>query len=406
VLAVRIARLGTFVMAAGALLLGAATAQAAYTSAPVANVFQGGAATPGTLMSGDAAGDSLTITIGPDVLEHDRFGIDPGFASAQDFDTNAAGVQTFPSTFATRLMVDGGAGQDTVRFIDGRPDNATEWLHAGPSTPCVGQVIDHVATPAFCYRAGTVEAVTLDGGSGDDRISSLDAFAGTPLTLAGGDGDDSLSQDGEDGVHRLDAPVTVVGGAGNDEAALTEDQSGSLAYTIGDGKITGTDYAPVSYDDTAEFVTLYTRLGPDNDVKVTERAAHQITVWDSGGTVDARGAGPQAGVFVRSSLFDLGGDQGAIRFRGGPADDLFFGTEKGDRASGGGGSDQVNGEGGNDRLNGGAQRDLIDGGDGRDRIGARDKERDSIDCGASKDKAKVDKHEGSLRGCEVVSKPK
>lgn len=48
--------------------------------------------------------------------EHDRFGVDSGFASAQDFDTTAPGTQALPSTFAASLTVDGGSGQDTLRF--------------------------------------------------------------------------------------------------------------------------------------------------------------------------------------------------------------------------------------------------------------------------------------------------
>ncbi len=398
-------RQGTILIAAGALLALPSGANAAYTAAPVADVNSGagGQPVPGTLMTGDAASDALTITIGPAVLTHDRFGVDPGFASADDFDTSQAGVQAFPSSFATRLMVDGGTGQDTLRFVDGRDGFADDWLHAGSVTSCIGIVASGAAAPSFCYRAATIDAFTADGASGDDRISSLDAPATTPLTLAGGEGNDDLSQDGEDSVHKLDSPVSLVGGAGSDQASLTEDQTGSLSYSIGGGVIQGTDYAPVSYDDTAEFVTLYTRLGPDNRVTITERGAHSITVWSSGGTIDARGAGAEAEVLARGSLFELD-DPGAIRFRGGPGDDVFFGTEANDRAAGGAGSDQLNGEEGKDRLNGGADSDLFFGGTGRDRISARDHERDTIDCGPAKDRAKTDRREASLSGCEKVKK--
>jgi Ca2+-binding RTX toxin-like protein len=66
---------------------------------------------------------------------------------------------------------------------------------------------------------------------------------------------------------------------------------------------------------------------------------------------------------------------------------VFFGTDLNDRASGGGGSDQLDGEGGKDRLN------------------ARDGKRDLLDCGSGRDRAKVDKHEARVKGCEVVKKP-
>jgi Ca2+-binding RTX toxin-like protein len=380
---------------AGLLGLGVAPAFASYTATP---------GTDGTLMAGDGAGDTLTITVTDSVLSHDRFGIDPGFASAQDFDTTQAGTQTLPSTYATRLTVDGGAGQDTLRFVDARADHVTEWLHHGSPTSCVDESIGTTSVTALCYRAPTIDAVTLDGGPGDDRISSLDAPSTTLLTLAGGDGDDSLSQDGPDGVHMLLSPVSLVGGAGNDEAALTEDQTGAVDYTVGNGQIQGTGYAPVSYDETSEYVTLYTRLGPDNKVTINETSPRSITVWSAGGSVDARNAGPQTDVVARPSLFQLD-DQGPINFHGGPGDDLLFGTAASDRAAGGGGNDQLNGEEGKDRLSGGKDQDVLSGGAGRDRLNARDGKRDSIDCGAARDKAKVDKHETSLRGCEVVIKP-
>jgi hypothetical protein len=284
-------------------------------------------------------------------------------------------------------MVDGGSGRDSLKLVDARPDNETNWLHAGPGTACVQEQVGTGVAIPLCYRPATIGSMTLDGGPGNDRISSLDAFANTPLTLMGGDGDDSLSQDGPDGVHGPISSTTLIGGPGSDEAALTEDQSGSVNYTVGAGRIQGEGYGPVIYDDTDEFLTLYTRLGPDSNVKITDTGPRSINVWSAGGTVDSRQAGPQVDVVVRTSLFDLD-DQGPIVFQGGPGSDVFFGTELNDRASGGGGSDQLDGEGGKDRLN------------------ARDGQRDLVDCGSGRDRAKVDKHEASLKGCEVVKKPK
>jgi Ca2+-binding RTX toxin-like protein len=365
------------VITAGLLAL-AAPAVATYTATP---------GTDGTLMAGDGGADSLTVTVTDAALEHDRFGVDPGFASAQDFDTTQAGVQPLPSTYATLLTVDGGAGQDALRFIDARPGHSTDWLHAGSVTSCVQEIVGNQGVAAVCYRAATIETALLDGGTGDDRISSLDGPPTTLLTLAGGDGNDSVSQDGEDGVHVLDSPVSLIGGGGVDEASLTEDQSGSKSYSIGNGLIQGQDYAPVSYDETSEFITLYTRLGPDNRVTINETRPVSISVWSAGGTIDARSAGPAAQLVARGSLFELDAP-GPINFRGGPGDDVFFGTEANDVAKGGGGVDQLNGEG------------------GRDRLRTRDRKRDFVDCGSGRDKAKTDRKEASLRGCEVVNRPR
>jgi hypothetical protein len=370
------------------LTFGAAPGIAAYTATPVADIYgDGRPPVPGILVTGDAGSDDLTITVDPDVLGHNRFGVDPGFASAQDFNSSTPGTQTIPSTYASRIMVDGGAGQDSLKLVDARPINETDWLHAGPGTGCVQERVGDSSVVPLCYRPATIESMTLDGGPGDDRIASLDAFATTPLTLMGGEGNDSLSQDGPDGVHGPISSATLIGGPGGDEAALTEDQSGSVEYTVGDGKIQGTGYGPVVYDETDEFLTLYTRLGPDNHVTITEAGPRSISVWSAGGTVDARRAGPQTQTVVRSSLFDLD-DQGPINFHGGPAEEVFFGTDLNDRASGGGGSDQLDGEGGKDRIN------------------ARDGTKDLVDCGSGRDRAKSDKHEASLRACEVVKKPR
>jgi Ca2+-binding RTX toxin-like protein len=363
-----------------AVLLGvfAAPALAAYTATPSAG---------GVLMTGDSASDDLTITVNSDVLAHNRFGVDPGFASAQDFDTTQAGTQTVPSTFATLVTVNGGTGNDSLKLVDGRPGNGVNWLHRGPGTGCVQEAVDNAYVPVLCYDPASIDSMTLDGGDGNDMIASLDAFANTPLTIMGGDGDDQLSQDGPDGVHGGIASTTLIGGPGSDEAALTEDQSGSNDYTVGGGTIQGTGYGPVLYDDSDEFLTVYTRLGPDNHVTINEQSPRSINVWSAGGTVNSTKAGPETSVVVFSSLFDLGNDQGAIKFKGGPADDVFFGTEKNDKASGGAGSDQLDGKG------------------GKDRISARDGERDLIDCGKGRDRAKTDKHEAQVKGCEVVKKP-
>jgi len=356
-------------------------------AAPALATYTATSGASGVVMTGDGANDDLTITINSDVLQHNRFGVDPGFASAQDFDTTQAGTQTLPSTFATLLTVNGGAGNDSITLVDGRPDNGVNWLHRGPGPGCVQEAVNNAFVPVLCYDPATIDAMTLDGGSGNDMIGSLDAFANTPLTLVGGDGNDQLSQDGPDGVHAGIASTTLIGGPGNDEAALTEDQSGSNDYTVGGGTIQGVGYGPVLYDDTDEFLTVYTRLGPDNHVRITEQGPRAVNVWSAGGTVDASKAGPQTTVVSRTSLFDLGGDQGAIKFKGGPADDVFFGSDRNDKASGGGGTDQLDGEG------------------GKDRISARDGERDIIDCGKGRDRAKTDKHEASVKGCEVVRKP-
>jgi Ca2+-binding RTX toxin-like protein len=71
-----------------------------------------------------------------------------------------------------------------------------------------------------------------------------------------------------------------------------------------------------------------------------------------------------------------------------------------DRANGGPGADVVRGGPGNDRLVGGRGRDLLSGGSGDDRIGARDGERDRIDCGGGRDLVSADAGDRVASNCE------
>ena len=55
---------------------------------------------------------------------------------------------------------------------------------------------------------------------------------------------------------------------------------------------------------------------------------------------------------------------------------------------------------GPDALNGGAGKDRFDGGEGADAIEARDAKRDSVNCGAGKDTARLDKADTKPKSCE------
>src|SRR5438094_5987465 len=79
--------------------------EAAYTS-----TVAGSTAT----MTGDAAGDTLTITQAGGLFSHNRFAAgDPGFNSAFDFDTAVAGDQTLSSTTGI-ININAGDGNDTI----------------------------------------------------------------------------------------------------------------------------------------------------------------------------------------------------------------------------------------------------------------------------------------------------
>jgi NitT/TauT family transport system substrate-binding protein len=100
-----------------------------------------------------------------------------------------------------------------------------------------------------------------------------------------------------------------------------------------------------------------------------------------------------------------------IRPKATSGDDLLNGWDRTDRFSGGAGNDTILGFEGNDTLDGGAGNDIIDGGLGSDKlsggagndvISAIDGRKDTINCGAGKDKVYSDAKD-VLSGCESVS---
>ena len=102
-----------------------------------------------------------------------------------------------------------------------------------------------------------------------------------------------------------------------------------------------------------------------------------------------------------------------VRRRGGRAAEVLFGGRGADVLLGLGGNDVLRGGRGGDTLDGGPGADVLTGGPGRDRlfgragndvVHARDRERDTIDCGAGRDRVVADRVDRVRRGCELVSR--
>jgi hypothetical protein len=116
----------------------------------------------------------------------------------------------------------------------------------------------------------------------------------------------------------------------------------------------------------------------------------------------------------------LVGSAGRDTLSGRGGDDCLFGLANNDRLSSGSGDDALRGSTGNDRLNSDAGDDRVDGGTGNDEIAmgagkdrvaagagndtisARDRARDSIDCGPGRDTATVDRADAVKSNCERV----
>jgi len=91
------------------------------------------------------------------------------------------------------------------------------------------------------------------------------------------------------------------------------------------------------------------------------------------------------------------GAGGADKLTGGAGNDKLFG---------GGGNDALAGGKGNDRLTGGAGVNKYSGGGGNDSINARNRKKETVNCGAGKkDSAAVDKAD-KVKGCEKIRRAK
>jgi Ca2+-binding RTX toxin-like protein len=95
----------------------------------------------------------------------------------------------------------------------------------------------------------------------------------------------------------------------------------------------------------------------------------------------------------------LDGGPGNDRLLGGLGRDRLLGGPGNDVLTGGHGNDYLTGSTGDDVVNPGKGRDRALGGAGNDTINARDRTRDSIDCGPGADTVRADRFD-RVRGCE------
>ena len=147
----------------------------------------------------------------------------------------------------------------------------------------------------------------------------------------------------------------------------------------------------------------------DVDVDVTVKGKYSSLIADGAGGDDK--IVPAPGFASRSyGLFSKGGkgsdliiappNTGGV-LEGGPGDDHVTGSRLRDYLIGGDGHDHLRAGAGDDLISGGHGADLIFGGPGPDRINAKHFDRDTVRCGAGRDRVKADRRD-QLRGCEKV----
>jgi Ca2+-binding RTX toxin-like protein len=83
-------------------------------------------------------------------------------------------------------------------------------------------------------------------------------------------------------------------------------------------------------------------------------------------------------------------------------DDELIGTKGRDLILGDGGDDRIFSGSGNDEITPGYGRDRVDAGRGDDLVMARDKKRDTIDCGSGKKDVAIVDRTDRVKNCETV----
>jgi len=201
---------------------------------------------------------------------------------------------------------------------------------------------------------GSLDAVNVDGGDGNDKIRAKGFTNDTAVTLSGGNGndvlrggkeDDTLNDGagndrlygggGDDGLTNSAGRDILHGGAGNDLLVSSSIDAGDL---LDGGK--GEDN--ISFAQVGHNFGVRAQIGGD---------AQRVTA-------DGKVYGPKA--HITSAAEDLEGTED---------DDILIGDNKDNHLLGRGGADTLKGEGGNDLLEGryGDADKLLDGGAGIDR---------------------------------------
>lgn len=373
---------------------------------------------------GGGGNDQLNGAAGADLLEGGSGNDDIQGQAGNDTILGGDGEDTINAGGGADLVapglgddgsVNGGTGEDTISYRDGRNTGVTVTLETDSAHNDGG--IEDGADPSNREQARNFEAVT--GGAGDD-------------TLIGTEGSDRL--DGSEGSDIIDGGPgedVIVGGPGHDvadyssrtEALRIEFSAGGSA--AGGGESDGLDL--MSRDVLTETEEVWGGAGDDQlsgaDTAITLRgnggadqllgssAEDLLEGGDGPDTLDGRGgldtvsyAGRSEAVVV--TLNDgAGGDGGPLdgaagardttiaieNLVGGAGPDVLIGDDAANLLRGGGGDDLLSGLGGIDQFFGEA---------GADEIHAKDGQSETVDCGTDTDTAVAFDAVDTLVSCE------
>ena len=270
------------------------------------------------------------------------------------------------------------------------------------------------------YPAAGVGRVSIDGGAGDDVITT--DFRGRSI-LRGGPGDDSINGGGGDDQLFGDAGNDTIlgnrgrdviyGGDGNDvlsggtgpDVLIGEGGDDSVVGSAGDDRLFGdgildTDSASAAAgNDTLAGSegrdTLYGGLGADlisggpgtqDLVNYSDRSADLFVTVGAAGESGARGERDTVTVDTEKVNGGAGNDVlqgsgGRNVLYGGPGNDVLIGEGGADSLFGAEGNDSLAGGSGSDLLDGGVGTNDLEGGDGNDTLNMQRGAADTYDAG-------------------------
>jgi Ca2+-binding RTX toxin-like protein len=242
-----------------------------------------------------------------------------------------------------------------------------------------------IPDPAAPTGLAGLTALTLNGGSGDDRLVGGD---GADQINGGGGADELFGEEGADQIN---------GGEGNDV----------IAGNGGDDRIVGGPGSDSLKADAGDDTIVWNNGDGSDPVNEGGEGFDRVEVNGSPTAGDATVLDATEASFLRTNLvpftLEIAPDNEVVVFNGEGGNDTFKVTEEGSgplvAADGGAGNDELIGSGeadsffggsGNDMITGGAGSDVLDGQEGDDRLLARDGAGDLVRGGVGNDSAQTD----------------
>ncbi|WP_152612914.1 calcium-binding protein [Tateyamaria sp. ANG-S1] len=237
-----------------------------------------------------------------------------------------------------------------------------------------------------------LDALALDGATGDERANNLSAFGHTrSVQIAGGEGNDTIrGGENDDMLSGDDGADVIDGNDGND--LIFADAADFAMGAVSGGN--GFDTLIVVDPDRPETPTdAYAAPGVSVNL-----AAHAFEVAYGGEGDDFFSAqGATAGTVGLTDNVNLFGGEGDDTLLGGVSSDLLSGDGGHDSINGWHGDDAIFGGAGNDALNGQSGDDTLLGGDGADVVHAGGGD-DQVSGGDSADTLRGNEGDDTLDG--------